>query len=50
MDIGTNTLNRKSVKVRSGLYVLRNTYDTFESQFMKKLSNTEFEHEVIIAE
>ena len=50
MDIDTNTLNQKSVTVRSDQYVLRNTYDTFESQFIKKLSNTDFEHGIITAE
>ena len=46
LDLGMdkNTLNIKPFKIIQ-LYVLSNTYATFEAQFMKKLSNTKAELE-----
>ena len=39
----TNILNIKYVSVCGWLYILSNTYATFEAKFIKKLSSTEAE-------
>ena len=39
--MGTNLVNIRSVSVWFCVYILSNTEATFETQFMKKLSNTE---------
>ena len=41
--MGANIVNTKSISVSWCLYVLSNTYATFDAQFMKKLSNTQAE-------
>ena len=42
-DMRTNIANIKSVSVWRCLYILRNTWATFEPQFMKQFSNTDAE-------
>ena len=49
LDMDNNIVNLKSVSVSWCLYVLSNIQETFEVEFMKKLSNTEAEMKKSVA-